>query len=144
MSLAHGGDQRLVVGAQLGQHVERIDIVGVVVGDALQPGDVADRMQRGAADLAHPLGDIVGDGEDLVGLLVEHQMIVAEMRSADVPVEVLGLQIKREHIGEQRVERAGDIAAGIVAEIGGGLERRLAAVLYVLIHVHVSLAGMVR
>jgi len=48
------------------------------------------------------------------------------------------------HIGKQHVERGRDIAAGIAAEIGGGLERRLAAVLYVLIHVHVSLAGMVR
>ena len=103
---------------QLSQHVERIDIVGVVVGDALQPGDIADRMDRGAAHLAHALGDVVGDGEDLVGLLVEQQMVVAEMRPADMPVEILGLEIEREHVGEQRIEGAGDVAAGVVAEIG--------------------------
>ena len=122
MHLAQAGDQCLIVGSEFGQHIERIDEVGVVVGYALEPGDIADRMQRGAADLAHPLGDVVGDGEDLVGLLVEHQVVVAEMRPADMPMEILGLEIEREHIGEQRVERAGDIAAGIVAEIGRCLQ----------------------
>ena len=66
--------QRLIVGTKLGQHVQRIDIVGVVVGDALKPRDLADRVDRQAADLAHPLGNIVGHGEDLVGLLVEQEM----------------------------------------------------------------------
>ena len=36
----------------------------------------------------------------LLGLLVEQQMIVAEMRTADVPVEVLGLHIEREGVGQ--------------------------------------------
>jgi len=34
-------------------------------------------MQRRA--LADPLGDVVGNGKDLVGLFVQQQMIVAEM-----------------------------------------------------------------
>ena len=123
--------ERLVVVAQLGQHVERVDEVGVVVGDALQPRDMADRAERRAADLAHALGDVVGDGEDLVGLLVEEQVVVAEMRPAHVPMEILGLEVEREGVGEQRVERAGDVAAGIVAEIGRRVQRRLAALLNV-------------
>jgi hypothetical protein len=136
MRLAHARDQRLVVGAQLGQHVERIDIVGVVVGDALEPRDVTGRVQRRAANLAHPLGDLVGDGEDLIALLVEQEVIIAEMRSAHMPMEVLGLEIEREHVGEQRIERSGDVAAGIVAEVGRRDERRLAALLDggVLVH----------
>ena len=48
---------------------------------ALVPGDVADRAQRDAADLAHALGELVGGGEDLLGLLVEQQMVVAEVRA---------------------------------------------------------------
>ena len=89
---------------------ERRDIIGVIVEHALEPGDLADRMDGRAAELAHPLGDVVGDGEDLVGLLVEQQMVVAEMRPADMPVEILGLEIEREGVGQQGVERAGDVA----------------------------------
>ena len=39
---------------------------------------------------------------------VEQQVIVAEMRSAHMPMEVLGLQIERETVGEQRIERRGN------------------------------------
>ena len=57
-------------------------------------------LQRGAADLADPLGHVVGVGQDVRGLLVEQQMVVAEMRPADVPVEILGLQIERVAVGQ--------------------------------------------
>src|SRR5689334_6254439 len=40
--LAHFLDQLLIVLAQLRQHVERFDIFGVIVVDALVAGDVAD------------------------------------------------------------------------------------------------------
>ena len=30
-----------------------------------------------------------------VGLLVQHQVVVAEMRAADMPMEILGLEIER-------------------------------------------------
>ena len=53
-------------------------------------------------------------------------MVVAEVRARHVPVEVLRLQVEREHIGEQRVERAGDVARGVGAEVGRRRERRLA------------------
>ena len=71
--------------------------------------------------------NVVGDGEDLLGLLVEHQMIVAEMRATDMPMEILRLEIKREDVGKQRIKRAADVAAGIVAKVGRGRERRLPA-----------------
>src|SRR6478672_3646963 len=61
--------------------------------------------------------------------IVEQEMIVAEMRSADMPVEVLGLHVEREHVGEQRIQRTDDVLARIVAQIGGGGDGRLAAVL---------------
>jgi hypothetical protein len=44
-------------------------------------------------------------------------------------MEILGLQIEREHVGEQDIERAGNIPPRITAEIGGGFERGLAAIL---------------
>ena len=83
---------------------------------------MADRAQRGAADLAHPLGHRIGDGEDLLGLLVEQQMVVAEMRPADVPVEVLGLEIEREGVGEEPVQRRRDFLSGLRRMKGWGFK----------------------
>ena len=120
-------DEILVVVAQLRQHVLRRHVGGVVVLDALQARDLADRVQRDAADLAHALGQRVGHGEDLIALLVEQQVVVAEMRPAHVPVEVLGLEVDGEGVGEQRVERAGQIADGIGVVDARCLQRRFAA-----------------
>ena len=120
--LAH---QLAVVVGELGQHVLRVDVVGVVVGDALAAGDVADRPERHAAELAGAFGDRVGHREDLRRLLVEEQVEVAEVRARDVPVEVLGLDVEREDIGEERGEAGGDVADRVVAEVGAGAQARL-------------------
>jgi len=37
-------------------------------------------------------------------------------------MEILGLQIKREHVGEQDVERAGNFRHGVGAQVGGCIE----------------------
>jgi hypothetical protein len=42
----------------------------------------------------------------------EKEMIVAEMRSTDMPMEILGLEVKGKDIGKERIERAGDVASG--------------------------------
>ena len=65
----------------------------VLVGDALQAGDMADRAQGRAADLAYALGDGVGGGENLFALLVEQQVIIAEVRPGYVPVEILRFHV---------------------------------------------------
>src|SRR6202007_2557272 len=51
--LAQPGGQRLVVFAQLGEHVGGLDILRIVIADALHAGDMTDRAQRRAADLAN-------------------------------------------------------------------------------------------
>src|SRR5204862_4066008 len=56
----------LVVLAHFGEHVLRLYIVDVVVLHSLQAADVPDGLERGSADLAYPLGDGVGHGEQLV------------------------------------------------------------------------------
>ena len=99
MGLAHGSGDFLVVVHQLAQHLPRRDIALVVVFEGLQLGDLTDRAQRGAADLANPLGDLVGRAEYLLRLLIEQQMVVAEMPAADMPMKVLGLEIERKGIG---------------------------------------------
>jgi hypothetical protein len=40
-------------------------------------------------------------------------MIIAEMRPADVPVEILGLEVEREAVRQDGIERAGDVLAGV-------------------------------
>ena len=99
VGLAHMLDLRLVVVHQLEQHVDRRHVVLVVVLDPLQLGDMPDRPDGGAADPAHPFGQNVDAVFQLAGLLVEQKVVVAEMRSAHVPMEILGLQIKREGVG---------------------------------------------
>jgi hypothetical protein len=86
------------------------------------PGDVADRAQGYAADLAHALGEFVGGGENLLGLLVEQQMIVAEVRARHVPMEVLGLHVEGECIGQQPVHGLGDVAHARLREVGWRVE----------------------
>ena len=39
-------------------------------------------------------------GENLIGVLVQKQVIVAKMAPAHVPVEVLRLHIKRKYVGK--------------------------------------------
>src|SRR5262249_55988360 len=65
MDLAHAGDQRLVVLAQFAQHVQRVDVVGIVVGQTLQTRNMPDRTQSRSAQLAHALGYGIGDRVDL-------------------------------------------------------------------------------
>src|SRR5258708_33280918 len=84
---------------------------------------MADRAQGGAADLADRLGDVVGGRENLLGLLVEEEMIVAEVGARYMPMEILGLQVKRKHVGEQNIERAGDLRHGVGAQVGRRIER---------------------
>ena len=102
MRFAQQRDEMAVVVAQLGEHVLGRHVVGIVVGNALQAGDMADRTQRHAADLAGTLGNRIGGREDLLALFVQQQMVVAEMRTGHMPVEILGLEVESEHIGKQR------------------------------------------
>ena len=122
MHLAQDRHQPLVVVAQLGQHVLRIDVVGVVVGQALVARDISDRMQGQPADLAGALGDRVGHGEDLFALLVQEQVVVTEVVPAHMPVEILGLEIERENVCEQAPKRGRDVARRIGLEVGGGCQ----------------------
>src|SRR5260221_329433 len=46
------------------------------------------------------LRDVVRDCEALAGLLVQQQMIVAQVPPAHMPVEALGFQVEREHVGQ--------------------------------------------
>src|SRR5229473_7941112 len=123
MRLAQACRQLLIVIAQFGEHVHRRDKIRIVVQDALQAADVADRMQGRAADLANTFGDRVRSGEDLVSLLIEQKVIFAKMRTRHVPMKVLGFQIQSEHVGEQDIQRARKIPHGIRLQVAWRVER---------------------
>ena len=58
----------------------------------------------------------------LAGLLIEQKVVVAEMRSAHVPMEVLSLQIKSKGIGKQRIERGRYLANRFWRKVGWRIE----------------------
>ena len=91
MSGAQAFDEGPIVRVEFQKHVAGRDELLIVVRNALQLGNVTDGANGGASDLAYALGDVVRDGEDLFTLLIEKKMVVAEMRTAHVPMEVLGL-----------------------------------------------------
>jgi hypothetical protein len=115
--------KRLIVFAQLGQHVERLDITRIIIEHPLEAADLPDGAHRHAAQLADPFRDRVGHGKELLTLLVEHQVVVAEMGSAHVPVKILRLEIKRKDIGQDRVHRAGNVLDRLGTKVGGSDER---------------------
>src|SRR3546814_1986085 len=69
-----------------------------------------------------PFGDEIGGRENFGRLSVEHQVIVAEMRAADVPVKILGLEIDPIGIGQQSVERGLNVAHLVRIDVRRGGE----------------------
>src|SRR6266508_1532829 len=82
-------------------------------------------MESNATNLSNSLCDGICHREKLVGALIEEQMVIAEMRTAHVPVEIFCFHIKREHIGENGVHLCADILNRLMREIGSRLQRRI-------------------
>src|SRR5262245_39564086 len=91
-------DQRFVVVHQLGQHVQWLHVVSVVIEHPLSTRDLSNRMEREPADLANAFRDDVGHCEELFGVFIEKQMIIAEMMPTHMPVKILSFHIKREDV----------------------------------------------
>ena len=97
--------KRLVVVRQLGEHVQWLDVFGIVIEHTLSARDLSDRMQRESSDLANAFRDGVRHGEELLSVFVEKQVVIAEVMPAHVPVKIFCLQIEREHVCKNRVHR---------------------------------------
>ena len=120
----HPPRQLAVVLAQLRQHIERLDVFRVVVFDPLHPAYLARRTQGRTTDFADALGHRIGHGKELVGLLVEEEMVIAKMRPAHVPVEIFRLHVDREDVGEERIHRSGNFRGCLRGKIRWRTKRR--------------------
>lgn len=125
MRLAQPHGQGLIVFAKFGKHIERLNVIRVIVEYALLTRDLTDRSKGGATDLPHAFRYVIGHAKELVGLLVEQQMIIAEMGSAHVPVKVLGLEVEREDVRQDRIHCAGNVFRGFRGKVGARRERSL-------------------
>ena len=84
------------------------------------------------------LGDIVGHRKDLASLLIQQQMVIAEVRAADVPMETLRFDVQTKDVGKKYPQRAGNLGGGLAAQI----ERALGAFhCYALSHGLIRLLG---
>src|SRR5438093_1968255 len=110
--LAQTCGQGLVVVGQLCDHVHGFDVFRIVIEHALSASDVPDRSQRKSAKLSNSLGNWIGHRKKLIGLLVEQQMVITEMWTAHMPVEIFGLQVEREHISENGIHGAAYVFGG--------------------------------
>src|ERR1700758_5022614 len=84
-------------------------------------GNVADRVKRACAELAGSFRDHIRHGEDLIAVLVEKKMVIAEMVSAHVPMKILGLQIEGEDIGQQMPQFARNFHDSFASEATGNI-----------------------
>jgi hypothetical protein len=101
---AHPQDQSFFILEEFAQHISGVNVARVVIRESLQACDVPDGPYRSSTYLPYAFGYLIGDGEHLIRMIVEEQMVVAKMRAAHVPVKVLRFQVKREHVRKQSVE----------------------------------------
>src|SRR5271156_3021313 len=98
MHLAHSLRQDRVVVPEFFYHVGWLNVFSIIVHDALKTRDWPDRAKGRAANLPRAFSDSIRHGDNFVTLVIEHQMIVAEMRPRHVPMKVLCLEIQRERV----------------------------------------------
>jgi len=88
VSFAHARREFLVVVSQFSQHVQRFDVFPIVIGHPLKASNVTNRPQRRTADFTDAFRNGIGHRVDVIGLFIQQQMVVAEVRPAHVPMEV--------------------------------------------------------
>ena len=139
MDRPHAEHKRLVVFAQLAQHIFSSNIFRVVIGDALQARDLANGSNGEPADLAGALGNVVCHCEDLVGLVIEKQMVIAKVGATHVPMKILGFQIKSEYIRQKLVQGSCDLPDRFGQNVRWSLQWRNAASLQIILGGHLLL-----
>jgi hypothetical protein len=86
---AHAHDQSLFILSKLAQHIGVVNVIRVIIRESLQASEMSDGARRRSTDLPYAFGNVIGDGKDLIRVLVEEHVAVAKMGSTHVPEEVL-------------------------------------------------------
>src|ERR1700757_4136297 len=98
-----GGTQKfyqlLVIFHQFSQHLFWTDKLCIVILQPLMLGNIGNRSQRSPTDFTSAFRNVVCHSKNLFALVVQQQVIVTEMWTAHVPMEILCLNIEREHVG---------------------------------------------
>src|SRR3546814_12571531 len=98
-------DELQIVFTKFSEHVLRRHIFSVVVLNGLTPRYVANRPKRRVAGLADSLSYEISLGQNLRGMIIQHQVIVAKMRPFNVPVKILVLQVSSVTHGQNPVKK---------------------------------------
>ena len=77
---------------------------------------------REAVKLPSSFGGVIGHGKELIAMVGQQKVVVTEMRTAHVPVEILGLQVAGKDIRNECVEATTDLADCLSRDIGGSGE----------------------
>ena len=93
-----------IVRTKSNQHVLGKDGFSVVVLQSLRFGDLANGMQRVSPKFAGSLGDITGSQRKFARPVRQGEMIIAEVATAHMPMEILRFQMGQTH----RKEDGGD------------------------------------
>jgi hypothetical protein len=90
----------------------------VVIQDALH----TDNMGDGFSAEPHPFrtrsATALSHCENPIVLLVEHQMVIPKVRSAHVPVKLLGVEVKRKDIHQDSVHGCSHFLSRLRIEVG--------------------------
>jgi hypothetical protein len=73
-------------------------------------------MERGVVPPILRIRQQIRHGEQLTSLVVQQQVVVAEVRFRDMPVEVLGLQIQGEDVRKRGGQGGGDVSRRVRPE----------------------------
>src|SRR5262249_31251871 len=79
--------------------------------------------ERGTSYLPGALGNVIRHRKDLAGLLIEQQMIIAEMTATDVPVESFCFHVQTEDVRQELAQRARNLGHCFPAQIHGAVCR---------------------
>jgi hypothetical protein len=112
MDRSHAESQGFLVFPEFAQHIGGSDEVRVVVMDTLQPGNVSDRSNGRTADLSNPLRNLIRHGKQLIPVIVEQKVVIAEVRSTHMPVKIIGFQVQAEDISEESIKPADNVRDG--------------------------------
>src|SRR5580704_3069390 len=83
--------------------------------------NVTNGPERGCPYLAGAFRDRIGHDQYLRSLLVKHQMVIAKVGPANMPMETLRFHVERKHVGKQLAQVLSNLFHLFAIEVGCGL-----------------------